>query len=158
MRVLVVNVGSSSLKLTLLDEERTAAARTVPAGAEGLDVDELTGFCRGLEVDAVGHRVVHGGDRFSAPVVVDADVRRSLEELTELAPLYQPRSLAGIDALRDRSRRHRRWPASTPPSTAPCPPPRRRTRCPSSGEHGGGCVATASTACRTPGRRDASPS
>jgi acetate kinase len=101
MRVLVVNAGSSSLKLTLLDGETTTAARTIPAGGDGWDVDELARFCRGLEVDAVGHRVVHGGDRFSAPVVVDADVRRSLEELTELAPLHQPKSLAGMDALLD---------------------------------------------------------
>ena len=49
--------------------------------------------------DAVGHRVVHGGERFREPVVVDAAVRRALDELTDLAPLHQPKSLAALDAV-----------------------------------------------------------
>ena len=47
---------------------------------------------------AVGHRVVHGGPHFSAPAIIDADVRRQLEELVPLAPLHQPHNLKGIDA------------------------------------------------------------
>jgi acetate kinase len=101
MRILVVNAGSSSLKLSVLEGNEVMAARSVSAGPEGWDTDELTSFCAGLEVDAVGHRVVHGGDRYTAPVRVDADVRRHLEELTALAPLHQPRSLEGIDAITD---------------------------------------------------------
>jgi acetate kinase len=50
-------------------------------------------------VDAVGHRVVHGGTAFSGPVVVTEDVRRRLELLTDLAPLHQPKSLAALDAV-----------------------------------------------------------
>ncbi|HNB89364.1 MAG TPA: acetate/propionate family kinase [Plasticicumulans sp.] len=49
---------------------------------------------------AVGHRVVHGGTRYSAPVRVDADVRSELERYVPLAPLHQPHNLAGIDAIR----------------------------------------------------------
>jgi acetate kinase len=51
-------------------------------------------------VDGVGHRVVHGGQRFTGPVVLDDDVRAELESLVDLAPLHQPASLAGIDAVR----------------------------------------------------------
>jgi acetate kinase len=50
--------------------------------------------------DAAGHRVVHGGDEFTAPVLIDEQVERRLRTLTELAPLHQPKSLAGIDAVR----------------------------------------------------------
>jgi acetate kinase len=50
-------------------------------------------------VDAVGHRIVHGGDRFSGPVRVDAGVEEALRELTELAPLHQPKALAALDAV-----------------------------------------------------------
>lgn len=47
---------------------------------------------------AVGHRVVHGGTRFSAATLVDAGVRAEIEQLVPLAPLHQPANLAGIDA------------------------------------------------------------
>ncbi len=45
---------------------------------------------------AVGHRVVHGGARFFAPTLIDADVERQIEELSVLAPLHNPANLAGI--------------------------------------------------------------
>ncbi|WP_337005697.1 acetate/propionate family kinase [Microbacterium sp. LB12] len=49
---------------------------------------------------AVGHRVVHGGARFYAPTLIDADVERQIEELAVLAPLHNPANLAGILAAR----------------------------------------------------------
>ncbi|WP_298332314.1 acetate kinase [Haloactinopolyspora sp.] len=49
---------------------------------------------------AVGHRVVHGGDRFADPVVVDDDVEATIEALTPLAPLHNPPNLAGIQVAR----------------------------------------------------------
>lgn len=49
-------------------------------------------------IDAVGHRVVHGGERFSAPVAVDGEVVSALEGLTDLAPLHMPINIAGIRA------------------------------------------------------------
>ena len=50
-------------------------------------------------VDVVGHRIVHGGTLFRAPVVVDTRVRQRLEALTDLAPLHQPKSLAALNAV-----------------------------------------------------------
>ncbi|TCO80348.1 acetate kinase [Plasticicumulans lactativorans] len=50
-------------------------------------------------ITAVGHRVVHGGTRYAAPVRVDAEVRTALGALVPLAPLHQPHNLAGIDAI-----------------------------------------------------------
>ncbi|WP_136055430.1 acetate kinase [Microbacterium sp. K24] len=49
---------------------------------------------------AVGHRVVHGGARFFAPTLVDADVERQIDELAVLAPLHNPANLAGIRAAK----------------------------------------------------------
>jgi acetate kinase len=100
MRILVVNAGSSSLKLRLvgddddvLGSEDLGPIDGLPDGELGRALDKLGGF------DAVGHRVVHGGDRYREPVVVDDDVRAELEALTALAPLHQPKSLAALDAV-----------------------------------------------------------
>jgi acetate kinase len=101
-RVLVVNAGSSSLKLRVLDPADTVtgaadlpAPRGAAAGAAITAAIESFG-----PVDAVGHRVVHGGTLYAGPVVVDDQVRGRLESLTDLAPLHQPKSLAALDAVR----------------------------------------------------------
>ena len=56
----------------------------------------------GARVLAVGHRVVHGGAKFGAPVVIDDDVLTELRKLTPLAPLHQPYNLAAIEAVSER--------------------------------------------------------
>jgi acetate kinase len=97
MHVLVVNAGSSSLKVRLLGPSDEVL--------DALDLDrwdgrELERFATGLDrIDAVGHRIVHGGGEFTGPVVVGGDVRDSIAALAELAPLHQPRGVAGIDAI-----------------------------------------------------------
>ncbi len=102
-RVLVVNAGSSSLKLSLLDEhsEDPVAERELEATGGNADADELREALVGplSDADAVAHRIVHGGDRFRQAVPIDADVRAALGELTSLAPLHQPKSLAALDAV-----------------------------------------------------------
>jgi acetate kinase len=88
MRVLVVNAGSSSLKVDLV--------------ADGRAVESFDGLPdRPPDVDAVGHRIVHGGPDFTEPVVIDAAVEKRLHDLVELAPLHQPKSLAGLSAARE---------------------------------------------------------
>jgi acetate kinase len=79
MRVLVVNAGSTSLKLHVVEGEESRA------------VDEL------VACDAVGHRVVHGGARFQEPAVVDDEVAEAIRELTPLAPLHNAAALRGIE-------------------------------------------------------------
>ncbi|MFT3859675.1 MAG: acetate/propionate family kinase [Aquabacterium sp.] len=59
----------------------------------------LPPWLQGHEVIAVGHRIVHGGVRFLAPVKLDADVCAGLRELVPLAPLHQPHNLAAVEAL-----------------------------------------------------------
>lgn len=52
-------------------------------------------------VNAVGHRIVHGGARFLGPVRIDGEVRNELDALCDLAPLHQPKSLAALDVVAD---------------------------------------------------------
>lgn len=102
MRVLVANAGSSSLKLSLLDEDdRTLAARELEAPGEGVDADELRAALDGglADADVVGHRIVHGGERYRAAVRIDPGVEAELRALADLAPLHQAKSLAALDAV-----------------------------------------------------------
>ena len=70
--------------------DHAAALRDVVAEVEGL----------GRPIEAIGHRVVHGGDVFSEPVRIDDDVVEVIRELVPLAPLHNPANLAGIEAAR----------------------------------------------------------
>jgi acetate kinase len=83
--LLVVNAGSTSLKLSCIGPDDAAET-----------VESLEAAPR--HVDAVAHRVVHGGERFGDPVVIDAEVERELEALKELAPLHNGPALDGIRA------------------------------------------------------------
>ena len=100
--VLIVNAGSSTLKLRVLGaaDEVTGSADLSPWDGTP-DDPGLRDFLDGLAgVGAVGHRVVHGGHRFTAATPIDDDVVAGIEALTDLAPLHQPRALAGIAAVR----------------------------------------------------------
>ncbi len=101
MRVLAVNVGSSSLKLSMFGEGEELLGRDDLPALDGHVDHEVLADAVGSHgpVDAVGHRIVHGGSEFAAPVLVDERVRRRLESLVDLAPLHLPKSLAGLDAL-----------------------------------------------------------
>jgi acetate kinase len=102
VRVLVVNAGSSSLKLALLDaNDAVLAEESLQVQEERIDDAAIT---RALEsglgqAQAIGHRIVHGGERFHSAVRIDAEVETALRELTYLAPLHQPKSLAALDAV-----------------------------------------------------------
>ncbi|MGI5204228.1 acetate/propionate family kinase [Spirillospora sp. CA-108201] len=91
MRVLTVNPGSSSLKVSLLDADDTVLA------AESGEGHEMAGLAARLpRPDAVGVRFVHGGTDFTEPVRVDGKVTGRLRELADLAPLHQPASLHAL--------------------------------------------------------------
>jgi acetate kinase len=102
--ILVVNAGSSSLKLSVLDaQDQVTGAFELDRWDGSPDHDELASFVAGQgQVAAAGHRVVHGGSTFTGPVLVDDGVLAGIRALTDLAPLHQPRALAGIEAVRRR--------------------------------------------------------
>jgi acetate kinase len=92
--------------LTIVDARgEPAAERSWPA--EALDraaatrelLETAAGLVRGTEISGVGHRVVHGGIRYAAPVRVDAEVIDYLATLEPLAPLHQPHNIASIRAI-----------------------------------------------------------
>lgn len=102
MHVLVVNAGSSNLKLRLLDpDDQVVATHDLDPWSRAADQsEEIDKFLSTVDlIDAVGHRIVHGGPQFAAPAVIRGDVRDRIAALTELAPLHQPRGVAGIDAV-----------------------------------------------------------
>ena len=102
LRVLVVNAGSSSLKLTLLGAcDETLVERELPAPAATVDERELRAALDGgiAEADVVGHRIVHGGGRFREATLIDEEVEDALRALVDLAPLHQPKSIAALDAV-----------------------------------------------------------
>jgi acetate kinase len=126
MHVLVLNCGSSSIKYQLfempgevvaargsIERVGTAQARlTHRVGDEERILEQpVPSYQAGMElmlsalgelehVDAVGHRIVHGGDLFADAVVVTPEVLARLETITPLAPLHHPPNLAGIAACR----------------------------------------------------------
>ncbi|HVA19952.1 MAG TPA: acetate/propionate family kinase [Solirubrobacteraceae bacterium] len=98
----MVNAGSSSLKLALLDGgDAIIAAREIDAPRARVNPDQLRAALDSPlgEADAVGHRIVHGGERFREAVKIDADIEAAMRELTDLAPLHQPKSLDALDAV-----------------------------------------------------------
>jgi len=112
MRVFVVNAGSSSIKYQLVDAAsgeavlRGALERIGEPGGDAADhahgmrlvLDRLGELATGI--GAVGHRVVHGGNRFAEPVVIDDEVEAAIADLSALAPLHNPANLQGIQAAR----------------------------------------------------------
>lgn len=130
MTILTINAGSSSLKFGLFERSESGVARlgraqidlrhnplmldlrtkagtaALPLGTEDAAL-ALNWAVTLLEerfapegFRAVGHRIVHGGDRFSEPVRIDAEVLEALTALVPLAPLHQPQNLHAVNALR----------------------------------------------------------
>ena len=111
MRVLVLNAGSSSLKASVLDSDGLAAMAQVEVSL-GTDASRGRGVAGPVRsalrqlgqttsmdsVEAVGHRVVHGGMRFRQPVRVTPSVVRAIDQLSEFAPLHNPVAAATIRA------------------------------------------------------------
>ncbi|TYB60279.1 acetate kinase [Nonomuraea sp. PA05] len=129
-RILVLNTGSSSIKYELVDPRTRARSarglverigqeqgrlthrtgdgppyvldRPFPGHGEGLEAMMEAFAAAGPELApvAVGHRVVHGGDRFAEAVLIDDEVIAAIEELAPLAPLHNPVNLTGIRLAR----------------------------------------------------------
>jgi acetate kinase len=101
--VLVVNCGSSSLKWSVVDVD---AGSTVGSGTVQRVTDHAAALDSVLEsaplegLIAVAHRVVHGGERFSAPVLINDAVLAAIQDLSVLAPLHNPVNALGIEVAR----------------------------------------------------------
>ncbi len=116
MKILVLNSGSSSIKYQLIDVEAETGRRLAqgeiarigePGSARDHDeaLQQVFGDLRRSgesldEIQGVGHRIVHGADRFSRSVVIDAEVLRLIESVSPLAPLHNPANLKGVYAAK----------------------------------------------------------
>ena len=110
--LLTLNAGSSSIKAALfaLGSALNVPARSTqierigqagaPAASHGQALRQILSAWRDARIVAVGHRVVHGGTAFDAPVLIDDGVLANIAALNGLAPLHQPHNLAGIVAAR----------------------------------------------------------
>ena len=108
MRVLVLNTGSSSIKYQLIESksgERLAGGAAEEVADHEVALQGVVTEIGEVAVDAVGHRVVHGGERFTAPTVIDDTVLDALRALVPLAPLHNAANITGIEVAR------RVWPA-----------------------------------------------
>lgn len=94
-------------KLTYQPEggEKTTVDKAMPTHTEAIQfvidalTDAVTGVVKSLdEIKAVGHRVVHGGEKFASSTVITKEVLQAIEECNDLAPLHNPANLIGIDA------------------------------------------------------------
>ena len=103
MRVLVLNAGSSSLKLSVVTPDgHVAAATALQRWEGGPDPHAVREFLtRAGPVDAMGIRVVHGGPRYTGPVRIDSEVLAYLESIADLAPLHNPRAVAAMHLVAD---------------------------------------------------------
>jgi acetate kinase len=100
--------GQAIVTLQVADDRPTKS--TAPIRDHAAAVEHVIGWLTSAEsgveidsigqIDAVGHRVVHGGERFTHSTRIDDEVRRELEDLIELAPLHNPHNLRGIAAAR----------------------------------------------------------
>lgn len=106
MNVLVINCGSSSVKYEIIDPDTPRALLEGTIERVGAELSHAEAIARVLAeakaftLGAVGHRVVHGGDRFRDAVLIDDEVIAAIADWSPVAPLHNPANLAGIRAAR----------------------------------------------------------
>lgn len=108
MKVLVLNAGSSSLKYQVIDSQTEASLHSgvfeeLGGSSGAMSIEQaleqaLRELPEAINVEAVGHRVVHGGEKFVEPTRINEDVLAEIEGLSFLAPLHNPANLAGVTA------------------------------------------------------------
>ena len=127
MKILVLNCGSSSIKYALYNMDDKSVMTSGGAERVGLDgafvkvklpngekkqimvkfifsllTDPEIGVIKSLdEINAVGHRMVHGGEKFNKSVILTDEVLKTFEECSDLAPLHNPANLKGVNAVKE---------------------------------------------------------
>ncbi len=103
MSILVINSGSTSVKYKLFDGEKELKAENLPVHDNHQEV--IKRILRQIgnlgDLEAVGHRVVHGGEEFYQPTIINDEIIDKLEKYNDLAPLHNPYNLAGIKAIQE---------------------------------------------------------
>lgn len=103
-----IGLEGSFLKLTQPDGEKVTLTKDIPEHTTGVRfiISVLTGEEYGViksinEIDAVGHRMVHGGEKFSSSVLLTEQVMKDFEACNDLAPLHNPANIKGVNAVKE---------------------------------------------------------
>ena len=103
-----IGLEGSFIKFTLPNGEKETITTAIPEHTTGvrLIIDLLTSDKYGVvksieEIDAVGHRMVHGGEKFSASTLLTPEVLETFEACNDLAPLHNPANLKGVNAVKE---------------------------------------------------------
>lgn len=103
-----IGLEGSFLKLTQPDGEKVTLTKDIPEHTTGVRfiISVLTGEEYGViksinEIDAVGHRMVHGGEKFSSSVLLTDEVMADFEACNDLAPLHNPANIKGVNAVKE---------------------------------------------------------
>ena len=111
MKIAVINAGSSSLKFKLFDmqtKEVLYASLVEKIGEAGSKIQTHQEALESIDIDfskidAIGHRVVHGGDKLTSSTLIDENVIQIISSLSSLAPLHNPANLEGIKVARKKA-------------------------------------------------------
>ena len=103
-----VGLDGAFVKVKLANGEKKQIMHDIPEHTEGVKfifsllTDPEIGVIKSLdEIDAVGHRMVHGGEKFNKSVVLTDEVLKAFEECSDLAPLHNPANLKGVNAVKE---------------------------------------------------------
>ncbi|NPA60009.1 MAG: acetate kinase [Epsilonproteobacteria bacterium] len=104
MKIAVINTGSSSLKFKLFDMQEEKVLYELLVQNIGAKDSKIKNHHEAIEsididfshIDVIGHRVVHGGEEFNSPTILDAVVLQKINSLSSLAPLHNPANVEGI--------------------------------------------------------------
>ena len=103
-----IGIEGSRIVYTPAGKDKITIESPMPGHTEAIKLvldcltDEANGVVKSLaEINAVGHRVVHGGEKFASSVLVDEEVMKAIEECNELAPLHNPANLIGIKVCKE---------------------------------------------------------
>lgn len=104
-----IGLEGSRLIYQAADNEKEITEESMPEHKSAVELvikaltNNKTGVIKDLsDVGAVGHRIVHGGEKFAKSVIIDNEVIKAIEQCNDLAPLHNPANLIGIKACRDR--------------------------------------------------------
>ncbi len=110
MIILALNCGSSSVKYKLFDWEKretVAKGEVERVGVAGGPANHREALLKVIEslppvqISAVGHRVVHGGEKFKSSVLINEEVLEAIRAVQDLAPLHNPPNISGIEAAQE---------------------------------------------------------
>ena len=103
-----VGLDNAFVKVKLANGEKKQIMHDIPEHTEGVKfifsllTDPEIGVIKSLdEIDAVGHRMVHGGEKFNKSVILTDEVLKAFEECSDLAPLHNPANLKGVNAVKE---------------------------------------------------------